>query len=200
MKIAELASPSPRTTFLVRHHTLNQALRAGETSAEVLGPLVLDELRTLAGSVMRTGPAAPTLQPTVLVHDVLMKLADDGIEFDDAHHFYGIAARAMRQLLAQYARARRAKKRGGDLHRITLNEPAQESPSIDFDIEALDEALDQLQQENADYARIVELRFFVGLSEKECAEVLGLSTRTVERRWKMAKTWLNREIRKRTES
>jgi RNA polymerase sigma-70 factor, ECF subfamily len=175
---------------------LHSVRRGDREGLDALVPLVYDELRRLArGYVGRERPGA-TLQATALVHEAWTRLAGAArLEPQNRAHFMAIAANLMRQILVERARARRAAKRGGDPERVTLHDerlPAAAAPGLD--VEALDEALARLAREHPDQARLVELRFFGGLSIEETAEAMRLSPATVKRRWTLAKAWLLREL------
>jgi RNA polymerase sigma factor (TIGR02999 family) len=157
-------------------------------------PLVYDELRRLAGAYMRRERPGQTLQATALVHEAFLKLAGAGAPWTDRRHFLGIAARSMRQILVERARARGAQKRWAGMDRVTLSDAIAQGHLEDAMLPALDEALDRLEQIDAEQARIIELRYFVGLSIDETAEVLGISPATLKRRWALARAWLFREL------
>jgi RNA polymerase sigma factor (TIGR02999 family) len=170
----------------------------GDHSAlDKLVPLVHEELRKLAHHYMRRERSNHTLQTTALVNEAYLRLIDQqGISFENRAHFFGIAARAMRQILVEYARGRAAAKRGGDLTRVELDEAALVSDEPAAEMVALDEALKELAEFDERLARVVELRFFGGLSVEESAEVLGVHPNTVIRDWSMAKAWLRRQLRR----
>jgi RNA polymerase sigma factor (TIGR02999 family) len=159
---------------------------------------VYEELRSLAAGYFRRGPAAQTLQPTVLVHEAYLRLArETASRWKSRGHFLAVAAKAMRQVLIDHHRRRSAAKRGGRLERISIAsaEPAAAgAPAIDF--LALNEALERLEALDGRQARVVELRFFGDLSMQETAEVLEVSLGTVEKDWRAARAWLARELRK----
>ncbi len=166
--------------------------RDGDPGAlDRLLPLIYDELQAIARRQLKREQVGHTLQPTALVHDAYLKLADQArVEWRDRAHFLGIAARAMRQVLIDYARRRGAEKRGGDAVRTTLS---NQELALDLPLEellALDDALDQLAGVDERLRQVVEYRFFGGMSEAEIAEVLGVSTRTVQRDWLRARAWL----------
>jgi RNA polymerase sigma factor (TIGR02999 family) len=166
---------------------------------EALLPAVYAELRRLAAHYLRGERPGQTLQPTALVHEAYLKLQKDRPErWQNRAHFCAIAAHAMRQVLIERARARDALKRGGGAPRVTFDEglpAAAPSDSVrGFDMVALDEALERLAQLDAGQARIVELRFFGGLTIEETASVMNLSLATVKRDWVTARRWLQREI------
>jgi RNA polymerase sigma factor (TIGR02999 family) len=175
---------------------VDNARQGDEQALAALLPLVYDELRRLAARYMRRERPGQTLQATALVHDVYLRLLKDShLSWQNRAHFFGIAARSMRQILIERARTRGAAKRGGSRIRVTF-EPgliaAAEAPSLD--LEALDEALTRLTALDAELARVVEVRFFGGLSIEETAEALNISPATVKRRWTLAKAWLAREL------
>lgn len=154
------------------------------------------ELRRLAVMAMRAERREHTLQPTALVHEAYLRLADGQTPLAGRHHFFGIAAIAMRRILVEHARARHAAKRGGHAPRLSIDEVDVALPvaadAIDF--EALDASLSRLAAIDQRQARIVELRFFAGLTVEETAEVAGVSPRTVKREWQMARAWLRRDM------
>jgi RNA polymerase sigma factor (TIGR02999 family) len=172
------------------------ASREGDAEAlESLLPLVYDELHRQAVRCFRQERAGHTLQPTALVNEVYLRLVgQDEVQWKNRAQFFGIAAQMMRRILVSHARARRAKKRGGGETLITLNENIAAAPQRDLNLLALDEALKKLEAIDAEKSRMVELRFFSGLSVDETAEVMGVSPRTVDRQWQTAKAWLHREI------
>ena len=144
---------------------------------------------------MRRERVDHTLQPTALVHEVYIKLVDQPLaDWEDRAHFIGIATRAMRQILVDHARGRAAAKRGGGWHRVTLDESILGGRS-EFEMLAIDEALTNLTQLDERAARVAELRMIGGLSVKETAHVLGVSPRTVDNDWAMARMWLSRALR-----
>ena len=162
--------------------------------AEDLAPLVYDELRRLAAAYMRRERPGQTLQATALVHEAYLRLAHAGTPWHDKHHFVGIAARAMRQILVERARARGAQKRWAALDRVTLTDALAVAAPDEAMLPALDEALTRLEAIDAEQARLVELRYFAGLSIEEAAEALSISPATVKRRWALARAWLFREL------
>ena len=183
-----MASPQEVTRLL-------QAWADGSQSAlEALTPLVYGELRRLAAGYMRNQSPGHTLQPTALVHKAFLRLAGRAPDCENRSHFYGIAAHLMRQILVDHARTRQARKRGGRFLALSLDEELVASPERDPDLVALDEALERLEGVDRRKARVVEMRFFGGLSVRESAEVLHVSEVTVRREWQFAKTWLLREL------
>ena len=163
-------------------------------AAEDLAPLVYAELRRIAGAYMRRERPGQTLQPTALVHEAYLRLAGAGTPWHDRKHFVGIAARSMRQILVERARSRGAQKRWGGLNRVSLSDSLAVAADPESMLPSLDEALDRLERLDAEQARIVELRFFAGLSIEEAAETLGMSPATLKRRWSLARAWLFREL------
>lgn len=177
---------------------LLQAWRSGDREAlDRLVPLVHAELHRLAHLHMARERRAHTLQTSALVNEAYIRLIGaGGIDWQDRAHFFAVSARIMRQVLVQYARERHARKRGGSAMRVAFNEAVLPLPARDADVIALDEALDGLADVDPREARIVELRFFAGLTEVETAHVLDVSERTVRREWEHAKVWLLRELRR----
>jgi RNA polymerase sigma-70 factor (ECF subfamily) len=155
---------------------------------------VYNELRRLAAAYLRGERPGRTLQATALVHEAYLRLADAGQPWTDRQHFIGIAARSMRQILVDGARARGAQKRWAGMDRVSLTDTLVAAAHEDAMLSALDEALTRLEAVDAEYARIVELRYFAGLSIEESAEALGISPATLKRRWAMARAWLLREL------
>ena len=169
-------------------------LREGEASAaNELLPLVYDELRALARRQFRRRDGTPTLQPTALVHEAYLRLVGGaGAAWNDRAHFFAVAALAMRQVLSNHARDQDAAKRGGGLERVTLTDGHEPhaGPGLDLDLLALNQALERLEAADPRQARIVQLRYLAGMSVEETAHVLSLSTKTVQREWRMARAWL----------
>lgn len=153
---------------------------------------VYSELRALAGSYLRKERSAHTLQPTALVHEAYVRLRRSASDSADRRHFMAQAARAMRQILIESARRRRADKRRGQ--KVTLDEDLLGSEPLSLDLLALDAALEELAEVAEERARIVELRFFAGMSCEEAADVLGLSARTVIRQWRSSRAFLLRRL------
>lgn len=168
----------------------------GDTAAlERLLPLVYDQLhRQAMRAFSREGPGH-TLQPTALVNEVYLRLADQhAMKWQNRAQFFGIAAQMMRRILVSHARRRRAAKRGGGETRITLDEGMAAAPQRDVNLLAIDDALTRLEAIDPEKSRMVELRFFSGLSVEETAQAMGVSPRTIDRQWQTAKAWLHREI------
>lgn len=161
-------------------------------------PHIYDELRRLASSYLRRERSNHTLQPTALVHEAYMKLIDQSrVKWQNRAHFFGIAAQVMRRILMDHARKHTAEKRGGDAELLPIEEEILiVSHDKSAELIALDDALQQLAEMDERKARIVELRYFGGLSIEETAEVLRVSVPTVNREWRMAKAWLYSEIAK----
>ena len=166
-----------------------------QAALDKLMPLVYDELRRLANNYLRKEAAGHTLQPTALVNEAYLKLVGQKTNWQNRAHFFAISAKLMRRILVDHARQRQAAKRGGaEQHRLSITsaETIVKQPAVD--LLALNEALDELAQMDQQQGRIVELKFFAGLSIEETAEVLGISHATVERDWKMARAWLRRQL------
>jgi len=160
-------------------------------------PLVYVELRKMAKRYMRGQPIGHTLQTTALIHEAYLKLVgQEEKRWQNRAHFFGMAAQAMRHILVDYARARHAAKRGGGAHEVSFDEAAMVTAERVAEVVALDDALDGLANLAPRQSRVVELRYFGGLSVKETAEVLGVSAESVKRDWRMAKVWLLRELQR----
>ena len=160
-----------------------------------LTPKVYVELRRMAGKYMRRENAGNTLQATALVHEVFLKLVDaNDVDWKDKAHFFAVSAQMMRRILVDAARARATGKRGGDAVHLNLNESLDAISDRGRELVALDEALDALAQLDPRKARVVEMRFFGGLTVEETAEVLKISAPSVLRDWKLARAWLMREL------
>lgn len=166
----------------------NQAAR------DELLPLVYDELRRLAGSYLRRERPGHTLQTTALVHEAYLRLINQNMGWQNRAHFFGIAAQLMRRILVDHARGQHYAKRGGDQKKFALDEALDLAQAEDSNLVALDEALTSLAAFDPQQSRIVELRFFGGLTIEETAQVLGVSDSTVERGWTFARAWLLREL------
>jgi RNA polymerase sigma factor (TIGR02999 family) len=177
--------------------SLLRAWSDGDAAAlDGLMPTVEAELRRLARAYMSRERKDHTLQPTAVVNEVFLRLVDaNGVRWNDRAHFFGICARLMRRVLVDHARSRGYQKRGGGAQRVTLVEGAAATPGLDVDIVALDRALERLEQVDERKCRVIEMRFFGGLSVEETAEALKVSTDTVKRDWRIAKLWLLKELR-----
>jgi RNA polymerase sigma factor (TIGR02999 family) len=157
--------------------------------------LVYDDLRRLAQHYLKREHAGHTLQPTALVHEAFLRLIDQTrVDWRDRSHFFAVGAQAMRRILVNHAKSRGRLKRGGGKQKLSLDEALTVSMDDDEQILALDEALERLAAVDERRAKIVELRFFGGLSVEETAAVLGVSKRTVEREWTACRAWLRREL------
>jgi RNA polymerase sigma factor (TIGR02999 family) len=158
-------------------------------------PLVYGELRRVAAGYLRRENSGHTLQPTALVNEAYIRLVDQTqVRWQNRAHFLGVAAQMMRRILVDHARSRQAEKRGGDYQKLSLDENIDVSGDRSAELVALDEALDRLAALDPQKSRIVELRFFGGLSVEETAELIGVSAPTVKRQWRMAKAWLYGQV------
>jgi len=185
-----MTQPSPDATHILLEHA-----GGDPAAAERLLPLVYAELRALAARFMREERRTHTLEPTALVHEAYVKLVDGSrVGWEGRSHFLALAAQAMRQVLVDHARRRKARKRGGGARPLALTglDPGAEARTLD--ILALDEALEKLARRNARQAEVVKLRFFAGLTCEETALVLSVTERTVRNDWYVARAWLNREL------
>jgi len=172
-------------------HLLARLSGGSRDALDQLLPLVYDELREMAASYLRRERPDHTLQPTALVHEAWLKLADDTqLDPQNRAHFFGIAAQVMRRVLVDHARRQMAEKRGGDIPKLSLDENLDAAEERAVELIALDDAMHELAAFDPQKSRIVELRFFGGLSVEETAQVLGVSAVTVNRQWRMAKAWL----------
>jgi RNA polymerase sigma-70 factor, ECF subfamily len=168
-----------------------------EDAARELLPLLYDELRTLAARQFRGQPANHTLQPTVLVHEAFLRLVGQSDKsFSDRKHFFAVAATAMRQILVNHARAKNADKRGGGERPVLLNDEIVGSDGHNLDVLDLNEAMEKLAAIDPRKFRVVELRFFAGLTVPEVADVLDVSVTTIESEWRAARAWLGVELTK----
>lgn len=157
--------------------------------------IVYDDFRRLAQSYLQPETLSNTLQPTAIVHEAYLKLIDHGqVDWRGRSHFFAVGAKAMRQIIVDHARRRSAGKRGGGRQRITLDDRITISARRDEDVLAIDDALEKLNEIDPQRAKIVELRFFGGLTNDEVAEAMELSTRTVSRQWASTRAWLRREL------
>lgn len=179
-----------------RHATILNAVNLGDPDeAALVMPLVYDELKAIATRYLRSERASHTLRPTALVHEAYIRLAESGaLSVQGRHHLLGLAARAMRQVLVDSARARNAKKRGGGWRRVTLEADAVGTEDTDFDVLALHEVLGRLGALDPSMERFVELRFFTGLTVSEAAEVLAMSPRKAAKDWSVVRLWLRQEL------
>ena len=172
------------------------AWRNGDQEAvNQLMPLVYDELRRLAGGYLRRERVGHTLQTTALVHEAYLRLVDQTrADWQNRAQFFGVAAQLMRRILVDHARTQQAAKRGSGALKLSLNEVVGRAKEKAAEVIALDDALAELQTLDPQQSRIVELRYFAGLSIAETAEVLGISPATVKREWNMAKAWLYNQL------
>jgi RNA polymerase sigma factor (TIGR02999 family) len=186
-------SPSPPEAF---SRLLTDARTGKADALNAILPVVYAELRRLAGAYMRREQPGQTIQATALVHEAYLRLMRERhVSWQNRAHFCAIAANSMRQILVERARARHAAKRGGGATRITLVDDIVGGPSKqDVDVEALHEALERLAVIDPKRSRLVELRYFGGLTIEETAEALGVSPATVKRGWALARAWLAREL------
>jgi RNA polymerase sigma factor (TIGR02999 family) len=174
-----------------------QALcEATDLKPERLLPMVYDELKRIAAREMQRERPCHTLQPTALVHEAYLRMVQlREIHWKDRQHFCGVAAHVIRRVLVDHERARQAAKRGKAAKRLALGEPPSESPQdADYDLLAVNEALEKLEALNVRHARIVELRYFAGFTIEETAAVLALSPATVKLDWRMARAWLKSQL------
>jgi RNA polymerase sigma factor (TIGR02999 family) len=170
--------------------------RGGDRAAlDALMPLVYAELRRLANHYLQRERSDHTLQSTALVHEAYVRLVGQDLpEWQNRAHFFGVAAQIMRQILVDYARTHKAAKRGGSVCKVTLEDAGDQPQAVDVDVVALDDALNVLAEMDPQQGRVVELKFFAGLSIEDTSEVLGISTSTVKRDWITARAWLFREL------
>jgi RNA polymerase sigma factor (TIGR02999 family) len=180
-------------------HQISQLLinwgKGDEYALEQLMPLVYQELRLMARRHMRRQPSGHTFQTTDLIHETYLKIAaGQERNWQSRTHFFGVAAKAMRHILVDYARAKNNQKRGGPQERVTLKEKMRVTNQSSEDIVALDDALDRLAVLDERKVRVVEMKFFAGLKVAEIADVLKVSPETVKRDWSFAQTWLLREL------
>ena len=174
---------------------LKEFSRGNQDALAELIPAVYDELRRLAAYYLRQERSDHTLQATALVHEAYLRLVDQrNVDWKNRNQFFGVAAHLMRRVLLMHAREHRAAKRGGTAHKISLEDTAIFSQARADDLVFLDELLNRLATLDAQQERIVEMRFFAGLSVDETAELMGISPATVKRDWAMAKAWLAREM------
>jgi RNA polymerase sigma factor (TIGR02999 family) len=183
----DVSPVSTATALLIRW-------KSGDSSAlDQLLPLVYDELRRLARYYLQRERSEHTLQSTALVHEAYLRLVDQNVDWQSRAHFFGIAAQMMRRILVDHARSRNAAKRGDGL-KVTLDEKMALAEAQSLDVLALDSALAELSKLDAQQGKVVELRFFAGLSIEETAEAMSISVATVKREWAMAKAWLSRTM------
>lgn len=168
-------------------------------AVDLLVPIVYDELRRLAGNYLANERSAPTIQPTVLVHEAYLRLVAQSLpDFESRSHFLGVAAHLMRQILVDHARKNKSAKRGGGAANAPLEEALNFAPQQSGDVLALNDALDALGRLDERKCRLIELRFFGGLSVEETAQALDVSVATVGREQRLAEAWLHRELQRAT--
>jgi RNA polymerase sigma factor (TIGR02999 family) len=179
----------PRTENITQ--LLIDVSRGNQTAIDELLPLVYGELRSLASNYLRRERTDHTLQPTALVHEAYLRLVDQTqVNWQNRAHFFGMAAQMMRRILVDYARAHNASKRGGEYQKLQLDEKIDSVAERSTELIALNDALTELSTVDEVKSRIVELRYFAGLTVEETAEVLGVTPVTINRHWRMAKAWL----------
>jgi len=186
------SGPAPDVTQL-----LAQWSSGDQAALEKLLPLVYGELRRLASAYLRRERSNHTLQSTALVHEAFMRMVhQQDVQWKNRAHFFAIAAQMIRRILVDYARSQHAEKRGAGAVKLALDEAmaVPQSSGTDVDLLGLNDALDKLAQMDERQSRIVELRFFAGLSIEETAEVMGLSPASIKREWQTARAWLFREM------
>lgn len=174
---------------------LSEMSQGNASAAETVAPIIYDELKRLARRYMRRERSDHTLQTTALVHEAYLKLVgQQSVKWQSRSHFYGVAAQMMRRILTDHARRNLRLKRGGAKDILPLDEALVFSPEYSEELLKLDEALNRLAKLDGRQGRIVELRFFAGLTVEETAEFLGISPKTVKRDWAVAKAWLHAEV------
>ena len=176
---------------------LIEVTNRNSAAVDVLLPLIYDELRSLAANYLRRERSNHTLEPTALVHEAYLRMVDQTqVNWQNRAHFFGVAAQMMRRILVDHARAHNAEKRGQEFQKFSLDENIDKAIERSSDLVALDDALQALSEIDEQKGRIVELRFFGGLSIDETAEVLGVSAPTIKRQWRMAKAYLYGQVLK----
>jgi RNA polymerase sigma factor (TIGR02999 family) len=173
---------------------LARSRRGSKEALDELVPLVYAQLHALASRLLRAERPDHTLRPTALIHEAYLRLAAGGADWQERAHFFGIAARLMRQILVDYARSHRAAKRGGNAGRVTLDEGIAIVPDRLSDVIVINEALTRLAATDSRKGQVIELIYFGGLSYSEAAEVLGMSEATLHRDLAFARSWLRREL------
>jgi len=165
-----------------------------ERVRDALIPMVYEHLRRIAARQFSGEAAGHTLQPTALVNEAFLQLEGSDLDFNDRRHFYAIAARTMRRILVDHARARKREKRGGDRFRVTLSDDAAVSEALSADLLDLDAAMSELEQHDERVARTLELSYFAGLTREEAAEQLDVSVRTLDRDLRIGRAWLKARL------
>ncbi len=175
---------------------LLKAMHAGDhAAAEQLLPLVYAELHRIANACMRRERPDHTLQPTALINEAYLRLIQQDVDWNDRAHFVGFAAHVMRRVLVDYARARNTDQRGGKRERVELQDQFAISPERLDEVSLLDEALERLEKKNPRQAKVVELRYFGGLSMEQISAIIGIAPRSVKRDWALARIWLYEELK-----
>ena len=178
-------------------HLLIEVSNGDRAAVDLLLPVIYDELRKLAANYLRRERVDHTLQPTALVHEAYMRLIDQSrVNWQNRAHFFGVAAQIMRRLLVDHARKHNAEKRGQDFQKLSLDENIDRAVERSAELIALDDALKTLATIDAQKARMVELRYFGGLSIEETADVMGVTPTTIKRHWRFAKAWLHGEMQR----
>jgi RNA polymerase sigma factor (TIGR02999 family) len=192
-------SSAPPTKPTQVTELLHRWVGGDEKAKDALVPLVYDELRRVARRCLIGQRPDHTLQSTALVHEVYLRLvSQESVRWENRIHFFAVAAQQMRRILVDHARKKGAEKRGGGRVTVTLNEQLTPATQRELDVIALDDALNELSRMNPQHSRIVEMRFFAGLSIEEAAQALGVSPATVKRDWTVARAWLYRELTRST--
>jgi RNA polymerase sigma factor (TIGR02999 family) len=205
LQVKQVGAPAPRSTFSIARYNfgrvsevtliLERVHQGDPKAAEELLPLVYDELRRLAAHRMANEAAGQTLQPTALVHEAWLRLVGkQNQQWEGRVHFFAAAAEAMRRILIDRARRKRAERHGGGQQRVDIDDVDVASPTDDDQLLGVNEALDKLAIEHKVEAELVKLRYFVGLTNDEAGEVLGISPRSAKYYWTHARAWLYREI------
>lgn len=175
---------------------LLKAMHAGDQAAAAkLLPLVYSELHRVANAYMRRERPDHTLQPTALINEAYLRLVHEDVDWNSRAHFVGFAAHVMRRVLVDYARARNADQRGGKMERVELQDHFAISPERLEEVSQLDQALEKLEKTNPRQARVVELRYFGGLTVEQIGATLGIAPRSVKRDWSLARIWLYEELK-----
>ncbi|MFN0129212.1 MAG: ECF-type sigma factor [Verrucomicrobiales bacterium] len=181
-------------------HLLNKIGDGGRIAADQLLPLVYDKLRQVAAEKVSREPEGLTLQATALVHEAWLRVGGEAQGWQSRWHFFSAAAEAMRRILIDRARSKRAERHGGKLERVNVDDVEIVAPAEEAELFAVHESLDRFAVHHPQKAALVKLRYFAGLTLPEAAEVLGISTPTAERHWAIARVWLFREIKRQTDS
>ena len=195
------AGPAPTHAISDVTRILEAAQQGDPAAADQLLPLVYDELRRLAAAKMSNEAAGQTLQPTALVHEAWLRLVgNENQHWNSRAHFFGAAAEAMRRILVENGRRKRAARHGGGQARLDIHELELAAPAPDDELLAVNDALDKLAARDSKKAELVKLRYFVGLTTEEAAEVLGISVPTADRWWNFSRAWLFEEMERQQKS